>query len=319
MGYILVTGYNGFIGSRLTQALLKEGFEVIGISNSEKTGFVHTNFKYFNTDITDCLAIERVFRENDITTVIHLAAIAHATKDQKVDWNTYYRVNTLASKTIFECAARIGADVFFASTVDVYGACEDRILTENSIPRPVSDYGISKYQAENFLKEIAEDNGLNYIISRFAPVYAKEFMKDAYKRIYLKYPKVGLIIGQGLKYQFLSVNNINDFVINWIESDKKLRGIVNVRDNEPIDSREFIDLERRSGNAKNVVKIPKLFALLIKLVVDNSYRITKNHKLLKIRTNLYKLINPYKYSIDNMEQITMQKWDLENTVYDSAN
>lgn len=318
MSYILVTGCNGFIGSRLTRTLLKEGFEVLGVSTSKDTKIEHTNFKYNSMNITDCLSVENLFLENDISTVIHLAAIAHINNGQKVDWNTYYRVNTLASRTIFECAAKVKANVIFASTVDVYGTCEDSILTEKSIPKPVSYYGMSKYRAENLLKEIAESSELNYITTRLAPVYAKEFMKDAYKRIYLKYPKIAFIIGQGLEYQFLSVNNINDFVISWIKSDKKLKGILNVRDSEPINSWEFINFEGKIGNARNVIRIPQLFISLIKLSIDSLYKITKNNKILKIRTSLYKLINPNKYSIEKMTQLTTQKWNLENTIYDRA-
>ncbi|HHV99392.1 MAG TPA: NAD(P)-dependent oxidoreductase [Clostridiaceae bacterium] len=317
MSYILVTGCNGFIGNRLTRALLEEGYEVLGISIEKETKIVHRNFKYISIDITDCLSVEKLFQENSISTVMHFAAIAHTKKGQKVDWNTFYRVNTLASKTIFDCAARVKADVIFASTVDVYGACEDSILTEKSIPQPVSDYGISKYLAENILKEIAEDKGINYLIPRFAPVYSKEFMKDAYKRIYLKYPKIGFIIGQGLKYHFLSVNNIIDLIVNWIKSDNKFIGIINVRDSEPIDSAEFINLERQFGKVAKIIRVPRWLILLIEFFIDSMYRITKNYKLLKLRTILYKIVNPNKYSIDKMEQLIIQKWNLRNTVCDN--
>jgi nucleoside-diphosphate-sugar epimerase len=317
MSNVLVTGCNGFIGSRVTQTLLKEGYNVLGISMEEKSHLNHPSFRYISANITDCISIERIFQENDISMVIHLAAIAHTQKGQKVDWNTYYRVNTLASKTIFECADRVNADVFFASTVDVYGACEDSILTEELVPRPISDYGISKYQAENILMEIAKYSDSNHIIARFAPVYAKEFMKDAYKRIYVKYPKIGFVIGEGYKYQLLSVNNICDFVISWIKSDKKFRGIVNVTDSESIDSREFISLERKIGNVRKVIRIPQLLISFIISTIDSIYKKTKNNKLLKVRTTLYKLINPNKYSIDKMKKLTIQKWNLVTTVYDS--
>jgi nucleoside-diphosphate-sugar epimerase len=319
MSYVLITGCDGFIGSKLTKALLEEGYKVLGISINKEANIVHENFKFISINITDCLAIEKVFKENDMSSVIHLAAIAHTKKGQKIDWNTYYRVNTLASKTIFKCAAKVKASTFFASTVDVYGACEDDILTKYSTPMPVSDYGISKYKAEKILREIAEYNKLNYVISRFAPVYSQENMKDVYKRIYLRKTQIGFIIGRGFEYHFVSINNIIEFIKNWVKSSKGEVGIVNICDNRPINSEEFIKLEKGIGNAKQVVWFPEFLFTVISYCINTIYTITKNNKLNKLRVGLNKLINPPKYSIDEMRQLTSLKWDLEKTVYDNKN
>jgi len=319
MSYILITGCDGFIGSKVTKALLEEGNKVLGISTNKEANVVHENFKFISINITDCLSIEKVFKVNDISSVIHLAAIAHNKKGQMIDWNTYYRVNTLASKIIFECAAKVKASIFFASTVDVYGACEDGILTEDSIPVPVSDYGISKHKAENKLREIAGYNKVNYVIARFAPVYSQEHMKDIYKRIYLKYPNIAFKIGDGLKYQFVSINNVIDFIVTWIKSSKDVTGIVNVCDNNPINSNEFIKLEKGIGNANWVVWLSETLFTIIIICIDFIYKATENNKLKKFRIGLNKLIAPLKYSIDKMKRLTSFQWDLEKTIYFNKN
>lgn len=304
MSYILITGCNGFIGSRVAEVLLKEGHNVLGISIEKKSNIKHSRFKYISVNITDCLGIEKVFKENDISTVIHLAAIAHKQKGQKVDWNTYYRVNTLASKIIFGCAARVKADIIFASTVDVYGACEDRILTEDSMPKPVSDYGISKYQAENILMEIAKDNELDYIILRFAPVYSAEHMKDIYKRIYLKEPSIALLIGSGLDYYFVSINKITKFIAQWIKSNHKLTGRLNFFDKYPMNSKEMIKRERENKKAKIIIFIPLIMTKLVDKALCFLYGVSNSNKLLNFHIAARKLIRPPRYaSIKQLEEI----------------
>jgi nucleoside-diphosphate-sugar epimerase len=317
MGYILVTGCNGFIGKRLTINLLQKGYKVLGISSNKKSSISNPNFSYLSIDITNCIELEKVFSENDISSVIHLAAIAHTKKQKKIDWNEYYRVNTLASKTIFQSALKTNADILFVSTVDVYGNGEKTIFTEESKPKPISNYGKSKYLAENILSEMVKDSSSDYVIARLAPVYAKGFMKDIYKRIYLKRNKVAFNIGKGTKYQFVSINNVIDFIVNWLESDKKIKKIVNVCDSDYIDSKEFIDYERNIGNASIVFHIPKVLFTLLKISLDISFRITKLPMINNIIANINKVIEPSKYSIDIMEELMKPKWNLKKTVYDN--
>ena len=89
MSYVLVTGCNGFIGNKVTNELLKQGYKVLGLSTRLNYQFQSENFKYIKADITDCLTIEKVFNEYNISSVIHLAGLAHVKKGQIVDWNKH--------------------------------------------------------------------------------------------------------------------------------------------------------------------------------------------------------------------------------------
>ncbi|MFG6121501.1 NAD-dependent epimerase/dehydratase family protein [Thalassobacillus sp. B23F22_16] len=315
MGQVLVTGCNGFIGSRVTNALLNKGYKVLGLSTGEKPKILHEHFKYIRTDLTDCIAVENIFSNYDISTVIHLAAIAHLKGRKKIEWNEFYRVNTLASKTIFQCAIRKGASIFFASSVDVYGNIDDSIIKEDCLPNPISAYAKSKYFAEKTLEDLGEKYSHNYVIGRFAPVYDREFMKDAYKRIYLKSPDIAFTLGGRYSYHFVSVNNVVEFVVEWLNSKKNISGIFNVCDKEPINPKEFISLEKKLGNSKRVIHLPDLAMTFIKNSIEISIKLFKNQKLNKFRTNLYKLIRPARYSTNRMEQVMTPRWNLKNTVY----
>lgn len=301
------------------QHLLKNRYKVLGLSRNMKCNIHDQNFKYISIDLTNCVEIEKVFLEYDISAVVHLAAIAHGKMNSKLDWNLYYRVNTLVSKTIFKCAAKAKAAIVFTSTVDVYGPIKEEVITEDLPINPVTDYGRSKYLAECWLRDVAEKNRIDYVILRLAPVYAKEFMSDVYKRIYLKYPQLGFVIGKGIKYQFVSVNNVIDFIILWLESERKVTDIVNIRDINPIDSEELIYFEKKTGNMKIVIRIPQQLISYLTIGLNIICAITRNSRLIKLRTILYKLISPPNYSIARMKKQFLPKWNLINTVYDSYN
>lgn len=315
MEYVLVTGCNGFIGSKLTEELLKKGYYVLGLSLAKESKIINENFKYISVDLTDRHKVENIFSNYNISSVVHLAAIAHLKNRKKIEWDEFYKVNTLASKTVFECAINKGAKIFFASTVDIYGSTKKSIVTEECKPNPMSDYAKSKLQAEMILNELSSSYSFEYVIGRFAPVYAKDFMKDVYKRIYLKYPNLAFLIGNGYNYHFVSVHNVVDFIINWLEAEKKIVGTFNICDQKLINSKEFIELEKKAGNIKRVIYLPKHIFGLIKIVLLVFNKFFESKKLNTLYFKVNKLINPERYSLKKMKEIYRPKWDLKSTVY----
>lgn len=288
MGYILVTGCNGFIGSKLTQTLLNRGYKVLGISYSKSCNIVGKNFKYISVNLNNCLTIEKIFRENNISKVIHLAAIAHVKKGQKVNWNSYYRVNTLASKTIFECSIKAEAKIFFASSIDVYGASKERKWTEDIAPIPVSLYGKSKYLAEQYLQDLYGDKG-NYTIGRFAPVYSDKNKKDVYKRIYVKFPNFAMVLATKPYYTLLSIENLVNFIAKWVENNNIEKNIINICDKDSVSAEFLINNEKKEGRAKYIIKIPYLISWFFSWV---SNKLLYSHSKADLGFTLTKLFDP---------------------------
>lgn len=315
MSFVLITGSNGFIGTKLTSSLLERGYKVLGISNSGTPKLFHENYKYLKVDITDSSTIEKVFSEYQISSVIHLAAIAHLKNRKKITWNEYYRVNTLASETIFRCAINVGAKIFFASTVDVYGKTNVSVVSENVKPNPLSNYAKSKYLAEKSLIKMCEKYSHPYVIGRFAPVYAKSFMKDVYKRLYLKYPHIAFYLGKDYCYHFVSINNVIDFIINWLKSSKNATGIFNVCDDTPLRIIEFIQLEKSVGNCTIAILLPKQIITVLKFVPFIIGVLFQSSSYKKIHNTLYKLTDPVVYSNERMKKIYHPKWNIKNTIY----
>ncbi len=263
MGYILITGVCGMIGNQVANSLLDSGYKIIGLDGSSSK-INHDHYVHVKVDLTDCLAVERIFENNDVSYIIHLAAIAHKSGQNDLSWNRYYRINTLCSKTLFEIAENKNIPVLFASTVDVYGITYGEVTPQTEC-HPIGEYAKSKYLAEKALAAICMTTP--YTIARFAPVYTKENCTDKKKRYYLKYPNWCYRIGKGVLYEFLNIDKIVSFTKEWVEQPLGQRK-VNLYDKLPLNISETISSEREQGRAKHQIVFPMWMIKLMKFAVS---------------------------------------------------
>lgn len=157
---ILITGVHGFVGSNLVKALSKEhtiyGLDIVA---PEKEGVTKT----FSWD-------ELSSYENDnenhplksIDAVIHLAGKAHDTRNKSAA-DVYFKVNTGLTKKIFdwyETQASTKKFIFF-STAKAAAECVPEVLYEDVTPTPKGPYGESKIQAEEYILDFLESQGVS--------------------------------------------------------------------------------------------------------------------------------------------------------------
>jgi nucleoside-diphosphate-sugar epimerase len=154
----LVTGAAGFIGSTLTERLLRSGADVIGLdsftdyySRSAKernldtargsSGFRFVESRIQDANLPDILA--------DRTHVFHLAAQAGVRKSWGRDFDVYTSNNIEATQVLLEaCAGRPIERLVYASSSSVYGDNVSMPMREDALPEPVSPYGVTKLAAE---------------------------------------------------------------------------------------------------------------------------------------------------------------------------
>ncbi|MCG9101342.1 SDR family oxidoreductase [Laribacter hongkongensis] len=168
----LVTGANGFVGSALCARLRRDGFSVRGAVrslNSKPSG-------------VEALAIGSLSSETDWTTalknvdqVVHLAARVHVMNDKSPDpLVEFRRVNVEGTAALARQAAGAGVRrLVFLSSVKVNGefteACQP--FTADDLPAPKDAYGASKQEAEQLLRQIATETGMEVVIIRPPLVY----------------------------------------------------------------------------------------------------------------------------------------------------
>ena len=155
MQTFLITGAAGFIGSHLADKLLNEGNKVIVVDNfcdfynreikenNVKHNLSNPNYKLYRADIRDRNELAKVFNENKIDVVIHLAAMAGVRPS--IDNPIYYQeVNCMGTQNILEeMKAHNAKNLVMASSSSVYGNCKEVPFKENMIV----DFAISPYAA----------------------------------------------------------------------------------------------------------------------------------------------------------------------------
>ncbi|HNW26624.1 MAG TPA: NAD-dependent epimerase/dehydratase family protein [Candidatus Gastranaerophilaceae bacterium] len=165
---ILVTGGAGFIGSHVTDFLIKNGYDVVIVDNlsSGKNRNINSKAKFYNLDIISD-KLEKIFKENNIEYVFHFAAQASVSSSIKSPVNDA-KENILGTVNLLNlCKKYKIKKIIYASTAAVYGIPEYLPVDENHSTNCLSFYGLSKLTAEKYIQLF----GLDYIIFRFANVY----------------------------------------------------------------------------------------------------------------------------------------------------
>jgi len=151
MAHYLVTGGCGFIGSHLTDSLLAEGHAVTILDNlsSGRPENKPVRATLVIGDVTDPDAVRHAI--DGVDGVFHLAAVASVPRSREL-WTETHQTNVGGAVTVFEAArhARDGAPVpvVYASSAAVYGDAPVSPLSEETVPRPRSAYGVDKLGCE---------------------------------------------------------------------------------------------------------------------------------------------------------------------------
>jgi UDP-glucose 4-epimerase len=165
---VLITGGAGYIGSHITEILLKKHKKVFLIDNLS-TGhrkLINKKAKFFKIDIHNKKKIKKVIEHYKIDSVIHLAANLIIGEGQKKP-KKYYKNNVLGTKKLlYSCRNTTVKNFIFSSTAAIYKEGQYKV-SEKSIIKPKSIYGKTKVQAENQIKNFAKKNNLNYGILRY--------------------------------------------------------------------------------------------------------------------------------------------------------
>ena len=259
MKYV-VTGAAGFIGSQLAEKLLEGGHDVVAVDCF--TDYYDPALKEENAAGLDVVRLDLADEDLDlegVDGVFHLAGQPGVRSFGDV-FEEYVRRNLLASRRVFEAAASADVRVVFASSSSIYGDAERYPTPEETEPRPISPYGITKLGCEQLAHAYAQGFGLDAVVLRYFTFYGPRQRPDmALARIVdaLARGSSFELYGDGL--QSRSFTYVADGVEATIAAMERASAgsVYNVGGGEEATMREAIaTLERVSGRSLDLVESP---------------------------------------------------------------
>lgn len=258
---VLVTGASGFVGRALVKALgARPGCAVIsslrhgskGADAPDKASFVRELAP--GTDWGLPLA--------GIDVVVHAAARVHIMNDRATDPLAEFRhVNVDGTLTLGRQAAAAGVRRFvFLSSVKVNGelTMPGRPFTADDTPAPQDAYGISKLEAEQGLRQIAEASGMELVVIRPPLVYGAGVRANF--RSLLRAVGRGLPLPLGSvdnRRSLVGLDNLVDFIVTCIEHPAAANQTFLVSDGEDVSTPELIRrIAQAMGKPVRLISVP---------------------------------------------------------------
>jgi nucleoside-diphosphate-sugar epimerase len=221
---ILITGANGFVGQavcnriRSNYPIFNSIFAVYRNPDYLDNPSHHPSISPVISPSLDNLATNPELLSN-IDCIVHLAARVHQMNDQVSDPLAEFRsVNTTATYNLAQAAAKAGVRRFiYLSSIKVQGEETPTIspYTELSTPSPQDPYGISKWEAEEQLKDVAHQTGLEVVILRPPLVYGPRVKANFLQMFRTVHKGIPLPLGAiQNKRSLVYVENLADAIIN---------------------------------------------------------------------------------------------------------
>jgi len=288
MNSILVTGAAGFIGSSLVDKLLLNNYKVIGIDNFSnnyskqlkqqniKEALLNSNYTFYTSDIENIKELDKIFSENKIDKIVHLAAKAGVRQsiEQPID---YIKTNIIGTVNILEMMKKYNIKhMSMASSSSVYGNCKANKFSENLNTRePISPYAATKATDEQICYTYHYLYDLNIYMLRFFTVYGPRQRPALVINIFadnIINNKPIDVYGDGSSERdYTYIDDITDGIISSLTYNKTGYEIFNLGSDNPIKLNDMIMLlEKNIGKKAKINKLPMPLGDIYKTNADIS-------------------------------------------------
>lgn len=277
---ILITGSNGLIGSYLVDEAIKNGMAVY---SGVRKGSNHESLKSKDTTITymdfnDRVGLIELLKAHEFDYIIHNAGIT-----KSPDTSQFYEVNVKLLISLCNAIEESGVSLkkfVFISSLAAFGPADDlpnHMVTEDTIPNPVTAYGKSKLEAETFLKSRIN---LPYIIIRPTAVYGpkdKEFL-NVYQMI-----DNGVNLQPGLDRQFITLIYTKDLAAIIIKAalSEYSKTAYFITDGNLYSSDQFVNVIKKTLKKSTInIRVPLFLVKIITFFTENISRLSGNYSIL---------------------------------------
>lgn len=260
----LVTGATGFIGSHLVDELIKEGFSITCLvrKDSDLKWIESYPVNYVTGNCINNDTLKNIF--NDFDYVFHVAGI---TKAQKTD--DFYCTNVTGTENLVTAVKKYNKRLkrlIYISSLAVVGPSREGIpLSVGASPSPISDYGKSKLEAEQFV--LTQKKELPITIIRPPTVYGprdKDFV------LVFKMIKKGIFPYFGKSYySMIYVEDLIKGIVKTIKTERTVGKTYYLTDDDIYSNDELADIIAKHLGCKYVkLRLPKHIIPVIESVTE---------------------------------------------------
>ena len=271
MKKILVTGSAGFIGANVSEMLLKNGYQVVGVDNLNDYYDVNLKLKrleqlkkskhytFYKTSIENLNELKKIFHDNNLQGVINLAARAGVRYSIKNPF-AYILTNSIGNLNLLELCREYGIEKFvLASTSSLYAGQKTPFREELSVNTPISPYAVSKKAAEAMTYTYHYLHGLDVTVLRYFTVYGPASRPDMAVFRFIKLMLEGkslIIFGDG--QQERDFTYVDDIARGTIDALKPLGyQIINLGNNQPCKLIDMVRFIEKYTGKKAIIKYEK--------------------------------------------------------------
>lgn len=266
---ILVTGCAGFIGSHVSEALLKRGDSVIGVDNLNDYYDVkfkkqnleilkkYPGFTFYKEDICNYKAMKKIFEKEKPEKVVHLAARA-GVRPSIENPLLYEEVNVKGTLNLLELAKEHKVKSFVsASSSSVYGNQKKIPFSEtDNVDNPISPYAATKKAGELLCHAYHHLFNMKITCLRFFTVYGPRGRPDMAPYMFVRNVMAGTPIkkfGDGKsRRDYTFITDIVKGVIAAADNELEFE-IINLGNNKPVELNKFISIVENLTGKKAVI------------------------------------------------------------------
>lgn len=263
---ILVTGATGFVGHALVNRLISDGSLGSVVATSRRSDFcLPAGVRVVQTgDFSQVTNWKTTL--NGIDQVIHCAARVHVMHEDLIDpLQTYRAVNVIGTLNLAKQAAESGVRRFvFVSSIKVNGetTCLGEPFTADQVPAPVDPYGVSKFEAEQGLRELEIQSGMEVVIVRPPLVYGPG-VKANFAAM-MRWVAWGIPLPLGAIYNrrsMVSLDNLVDLLVTCLRHPAAAGQTFLAADGEDVSTSELLRRTARAMDRNSFLLPVPVFAL----------------------------------------------------------
>lgn len=297
MKKILVTGANGFIGSKTLKLLLNKNCEIHATTRQEVNKLKNDSIKWHRVNLLNIDEIDKLLKIVQPTDILHLGWYTSPGKYNEAEENLYWVQSSIELLKKFKMCG--GKRFVFAGTCFQY-ELNYGYLSEYTTPsKPNSLYGICKYSFESMASKFCCKNGLSFASGRIFYLYGE---KENGCRV-IPYVINSLLNNEIAKCStgdqirdFMHVEDVASAFVQILYSN--IEGVINVGSGEPVKLREVL-----TKIGKKLNKVELIHFGDIETSFDEPAVIVANNNILKTKVNWMQ-----HYDLDAGIEKTIEWW-----------